>query len=121
MKKLGVLLIVTGLVFAACGDSDSASSCEDLADDGIALVQDMLDELSDLSLEDISSDEEPQALQDFTEKGEALQTQADELGCTDEQMTELVSARVGSLDADGPIAELILEGLQSEGGDLFGG
>ena len=113
-------MAVLVLVVSACGDSGgggSANTCAGLADDGIDLIQDVLDELRDLSLEDIAAlgDSPPAALDDLETRGNALQTKADELNCSSEEMQNLISDRVGSLKANGPFAELILQGIRSEG------
>ena len=138
MKKVFALLAALMLVFAACGDSDDSGSnggdggggdvasvgdCDDLVDEAMDMLQDVLDELSALSLEDITalgeSGDEPEALQDLTERGDALQARADELDCSDEEMGAAVIARVDELEASGPFAELILEGLRSDP-EIFG-
>ena len=62
-------LLVLALVLAACGDSGDvdpaeAGSCRELVEVGMGFVQDMLDAVSDLSLDDIAAfgeDEQPAA------------------------------------------------------------
>ena len=129
MKKVLALLAALMLVFAACGDSGgggdigSIGDCDDLVDEALVMLQDVLDELSDLSLEDAvalgESDEEPEALRDLEERGTALEARATELNCSDEEMGAALVDRADELEANGPFAELILEGLRSDP-DIFG-
>lgn len=117
MKRLIVLITAAGLLAAACGDSGgAASSCDALVDDGLELVQEMLDELSGMTFEDIAAlgDEPPPALADLEERGAQLETRAQELNCSDAELDARFQEKVGDLTADGPFAELILEGIQSE-------
>lgn len=127
MNRLVAAICAAFMVFAACGDSSggggdpgSAESCDDLVDAGIDLIQDVLDELSDLDLADIEAlgNEPPEALNDLEARGQELEERADELGCTDEELSAGLTARVDELEADGPFAELILEGIKSEGFDF---
>ncbi len=123
MYRLVAAICAALMVFAACGDSSggggdpgSAESCDDLVDAGIDLIQDVLDELSDLDLSDIEAlgDEPPEALDDLETRGEELQTRADELGCTDEELQQGLIDNIDQLEADGPFAELILQGLRDD-------
>ncbi len=131
MKRMIGFLLVLAMVAAACGDDDdagSADSCEGVADAAIDLLQEVIDELGEMSPEDLAamdSEETPEAFADLETEGEALETRATELGCADEEMGQLVADRIGNLDvaADNIIGQFILEGLRSgEGdfGDLFG-
>lgn len=123
MRKFIVLFSALALVLAACGGGDGevqsvedAESCEDVADLSIDMMQDMLDELSDMTMADFSNSEEPpEALQEFESDSEELQNKADELGCSSEEMQSLLQERTDQLEAEGPIAEMILQQLQ-EGG-----
>ncbi len=124
MKRTLALIFAGLLVFAACGDSGGgsddpadATSCDDLVDSGLVLLQDALDALSELSLEDIATlEDDPEALQDLETRGEALQTRATELGCDESELSASLSERVDELEANGPFAELILEGIKDDPG-----
>jgi hypothetical protein len=131
MKRLLGLLVVLALVVAACGDDDAADagsldSCESIADAGIAMIQDVIDEIDDMTLEEQialgSSEEEPQMFQDMEARGEELETRAEEVGCSDEQMAELVVDRLSDLSSDSDFGQLVLETVkaQAEDGELFG-
>ncbi len=127
MKRLLAVLFAAMMVLAACGDSSggagdpgSIDDCDDLVGAGLEMLQDVLDELGELSFEDVAAlgDEPPEALNDLEARGQELEDRADELGCTDEELSAGLTARVDELEADGPFAELILEGIQTEGFDF---
>ncbi len=103
------------------GDIAAVSVCDNLVIETIAMVQDILDALSELSFEDIAAlgDEEPEALRDLAERGDELSARADELDCSDAELTAGFFDHIDELEATGPFAELILEGLTSDP-DLFG-
>lgn len=121
-------LAVVALALTACGGDDGgdaagADSCAALADEGIELVQGVLDELEGMSLADLAAagDEDPEFIQDMEEKGEALDARQSELGCSDEEMEELFLARLDDLDVEpGSIGSFLVDTLRSEGFD-FGG
>lgn len=119
MRKFFILVATLGLVAAACGGDDSGSgSCEGVADDAIQVIQDVIDELDSLSLEDLAAmEDEPEALADMEQRADDLQARANELGCSDETMEELLNARVGDLKAEGMFGELLVSEL--EGGGFF--
>ncbi|MDJ0923048.1 MAG: hypothetical protein QNJ77_00690 [Acidimicrobiia bacterium] len=115
MRKLFILLAALGLVAAACG-GDSAGSCESVADDAIQVIQEVIDELDSLTLEELGNlDEEPEVIQNMEKRADELQAQANELGCSDSEMEELLNARVGNLEADGMFGGLLVEELESGG------
>ncbi len=123
MNRLVAAICAAFMVFAACGDSSggggdpgSAESCDDLVDAGIDLIQDVLDELSDLDLADIEAlgNEPPEALNDLETRGEELSQRAEELNCTDEELSQGLVDNLDQLEADGPFAELILQGLRED-------
>ena len=118
MRKLFILMAALGLVAAACGGDSGGASCESVADDAIQVIQDVIDELDSLSLEEIASmEDEPEALADMERRADELQDQANELGCSDAEMEELLNARVGNLEAEGMFGELLVGEL--EGGGFF--
>jgi hypothetical protein len=130
MRKLLPLFLVFVLVFAACGgddDDDSAGSiedaktCDDVGEVFIADMQTLLDELSDMSLTDFNGDQQPEALTNFETSINDISAKSDEIGCKDEDIQAYMEDNVDKLDANGPVAELILqsfkEGIKS--GDIF--
>ncbi|MEZ4522524.1 MAG: hypothetical protein R3A46_12900 [Thermomicrobiales bacterium] len=118
------------LVFAACGGDDDdddtgsiedADSCEEVGDVFIDEIQVLLDELSDMSLADLQSEDQPEAMTNFETNVEEIGAKSDELGCSDEEISQILQDRVDELEADGPVPELLLEGIQQEiqSGNLF--
>ena len=129
-KVFALLLIALLITLPACGgggddddgDVDSiadAETCEQLADYAIGEVQVMLDGLSDMTLAELQSGDTPEPVTDFEDQGDELQAKADELGCEEQEFLGMLDERVDQLEAEGPVAELLLEALQ--GGSFFEG
>ena len=132
MRKFLPLLLVFALALAACGGDDDdddddvgsiedAETCEDVGDVFIDELQVLLDELSELDVSAISGDEQPEAMTDFEQNLDGIDEKAQELGCEDEEMAEIIEGRVDDLEADGPLAEIVLEAFRSEieSGEVF--
>lgn len=118
MRKFFILIAALGLVAAACGGDDAGGSCESVADDAIQVIQDVIDELDSLTLDELAAmDDEPEAIADMERRADELQDKANDLGCSDSTMEELLNARVGDLKAEGMFGELLVSEL--EGGGFF--
>lgn len=109
-KNLGVF-VALALLVAACGgdggsDPASASTCEELADVSIVLVQDALDSIAGLGIDDM-----PEDMPEAFVRLEELAVRADELGCTEEEGSRLLCERYDRLTADGEAADVFLESL----------
>ena len=104
------------LVAGACGGGDSGS-CAVIADDAVALVQDLIDEIDDMSLDQLAAIDETFTV-DFESSFEELQTRADDADCSDNEMADLVEERVGDLTAESEFGQLFIQGFLEEG---FGG
>ncbi len=93
------------------------SECDEVVDAGIDLLQGVLDEVAELSLAEVIAlgDEPPAALGELEARGRDLEARAGEIGCSDEELQAGLTGRLHELDARGPLAELILDGLRSEG------
>lgn len=120
---LGIALVLA-LTLVACGGDDGddepvaiedATNCEQVVDAFIPVMQEVLDSVSELSMTDLMAEDTPDPLVDFEERMEAIGDKSDELNCSDEEMSELLVDRVDELEADGPVAEFLLEALKSEG------
>ena len=112
MKKALGLILALGLVTSACGGSStdpaSANSCDELADAGIAVVQDALDSIAGMSMDELM------VLTEQPEEFEKLETldfdgRAEELGC---DMEQLMCATLDRLTADGEAAGMFLKSIQ---------
>lgn len=74
----------------------------------------MIDELDSLSPEEIAGmDEEPQISADLQQRADDLQARADEVGCSDAEMQELLRARTDDLEVEGIFGALLLSELTS--------
>ena len=117
-RPLAIVAVTVGLVAAGCGGA--AATCEELADETIELAQELIDDLED-GLGDVALDDllaagfELPAVEGFTEKSRRIDERADELGCTTDQMQQLVQSRIGQLSAETPVGELIIDGIASGG------
>ena len=101
---------------AACSSSNDEASCAEVADEAIAVIQDFVDEVSALSVDEIfAAGENVPGVDDFEARGEALQQQADDAGCSDEEMQSLINQRLGDLESDSEFGQLIIDGIRSEG------
>jgi hypothetical protein len=92
----------------------ATASCEELADELIAQLQVIVDELSDAGLEDLGRDDLlPAGTQQQLDE---LEGRVEDAGCDDE-MDGLLAERANRIQGDGVIAEAVREGL-SQNGDL---
>jgi hypothetical protein len=138
-KRSALTFVLVAALLAGCAGADSAApdnavedvspepttpvassrgtataNCEELADELIAQLQVIVDELSDATLDDLGRDDllpagTQQQLDDLEERVE-------DAGCDDE-MDRLLAERADRIQGDGVIAEAVREGL-SQGGDL---
>ena len=116
MRKFFILIAALGLIAAGCGGDSGAGSCEGVADDAIQIIQEVIDELDSMSPDDLLSlEDEPPAFAKMEQRGEELQAEAEELGCSDATMEELLDARVGDLKADGFFGEALISEFEGEG------
>jgi hypothetical protein len=129
MRKFLGLVLVLALVAAACGDDDDASSdpasidsCEGLVAVGLDLLQGAIDEIDEMSLEDLAASEEtggPAAFEELEQKAEELENRAAELGCTEEELTALLTEGVGQLSSDSLFGQALIESIRSGEVNIF--
>ena len=126
-KLFAALLIAILIALPACGggddDDDDAGSvddvetCEQLADLTIDEVQIMLNGLSDMDVNELQqamqSGELPEPITDFESQQDDFVNKADELNCEEQEFLQLLDDRADDLEADGPIAEQLLNEIQS--------
>ncbi len=126
MRKSLAGAIAVFLLLTSCGGSSGGlDSCDDVAEAGLGLFQDALDELAAMSVEElVQAGEEgtPAAFTDLEAEGRELTTKAEELGCTDEELTAYLTGNIDRLEAEeGTAAEFVLEFLKADPQfDLFG-
>ena len=129
MRKLLPLFLVFVLVLAACGGDDDddvgsiedAESCDDVGEVFIDDMQTLLDELSDTDLSEFTGDSQPEAMTNFENSIEDIKVKSDDIGCTDEEIQEFMEDNIDRLEADGPVAELLLQGFEEgiQSGEIF--
>ncbi len=117
MKKLFIVIGAFALVAASCG-GDSAASCADIADDGVAVFQEVIDQFDNMSAEDMqafSSGEEPAFVSEMTSRLEELDQRANDAGCTDADLEALFQDRVSNLTAKTEIGQMMIDGFAQSG------
>lgn len=97
MRVVVTLVCLAALV--ACGGSDSAASCPELADEVIATVQELV--------EQVSTSEPNVDFEGLEGEISSFEAQADELGCTDDEMERIVTERVDDIEVEGPLAPVL--------------
>ena len=111
MRKFVVLLAAFGLLAAGCGGS--GESCGDIADDAIALFQDVVDEMDSLTTDDLLADEPPAIFDELEEKATSIDERATEASCSDEELGQLVADRSGSLESTSDFGAAFIAELES--------
>lgn len=106
---VGLLALLT-----ACSGSGSAASCEQVADNATATIQEFVDGIGDVSLTE-ADPEELQSLQESLQGDlEDLDSQAQAACDSEEQFVQLIGERLNQVEAQGEVGELFLEGLRGE-------
>ena len=112
LKRLVLVIAAFGLVVGACGGG--TASCEDIAGDAVALVQDIINEVDTMSPEDLASlDENSDFMTDFEVKAEELDEEAAAAGCSNEELSQLVTEQSGSLTAESQFGQLFVDLINS--------
>jgi len=119
MKRVFLAIAVLGLVTAGCGGGSDAS-CSGIVDDGMAIVQDVIDEFDAMTTDDLmsmGSGEEPAFLTDMQAKLDDLDKKSTDAGCTDEELQQLFQDKVGQLTAKSDIGQMMVDEMKS--GSIF--
>jgi len=119
VRKMTMLVVALAVVAAACSSGSSAGSCDKVADDAVAAIQNMIDQFDAMSPQELADlgDNAPQ-FQEIDQKMSELEQQAKDLGCSDSEMNDLVAARLDRLTAKGDFGKLILEQVKSSDAPL---
>lgn len=112
MLRMGGLVCAIAIVLAACGGGD-AGGCPALADDAVALVQDVIDEVDALSLEELASLGDAEFLADFEERAEDLDQRAEDADCSEEELATLLQERAGDLSASTEFGQIFVDLISS--------
>ncbi len=110
------VLIAVGLVatfMAGCGGT--GANCGPIADEGIELLQDFIDEFDQLSPDEAAAAAaDPEFLADIERRADEIDAKADAEGCSEEQMTELLSERANDLEATTDFGQILLDVIVDE-------
>jgi hypothetical protein len=115
-----VVPILFAIVLAGCGGGISADDCEDITDETLALLQRLIDdidaEFEELTVQDILAAEgDLPSLERFAADAEKIDQLAAELGCSQEEITAGVDARIGELVADTEVGQFVIDAIRSGG------
>ncbi len=114
-----VLIVAIALVLSACGGGQP-ETCDEVADVTIDLMQELINdveqEVGDMSVEElIATGGELPSVDRFEADAAEIDERAAELGCTQTQIQNAVTSRIGALEADTPIGQFIIEAIRSGG------
>ncbi len=112
MLRRGALLGAIALVVAACGGGD-AGGCPAIADDAVALVQDVIDEVDAMSLDELATLGEGDLLGDFEAQAQDLEQRAEDADCSDEELGTLLQERAGQLSATTEFGQIFVDLIAS--------
>ncbi|GMQ98443.1 MAG: hypothetical protein BMS9Abin17_0953 [Acidimicrobiia bacterium] len=122
MRRFSVLLVVLGLVAAACSSTDeiSAESCAEIADETMSLFQRLIDdvdaEFGDLTVQElIDSGGDLPSIKSFEEDAAMIDEIASGLGCSQSDISSAVDARVGELTAETDLGRFLIGAIRSGG------
>lgn len=130
MRAFIISLLTLSLLLAACGIGDDSSgnnndtggaaeaeTCSDVGAAAIDSIQQLLNDVGDLSLSDLQKaggEEQPEAIQNLQDDVDELQAKAQELGCTDEAIAGYLKEHVDELEAAGDIPQMLLDAFKEE-------
>ncbi len=115
-NRLLATVAAVALVAGACGGD--GNTCGGIADEAIELVQDLIDEMDEMTLEDLAALDQSFTA-DFEAGVQQLVDDADGANCGDDQMTDLIRDRVGGLTSDSDVGQIFIDQFLSD--DLFSG
>jgi hypothetical protein len=121
IRRLLPLLLVLSLVAAACSSATiSASNCEEVADETMALFQRLIDdvdsEFGEMTVQEfIDSGGDLPSIQKFKEDAATIDDIATELGCSQSEISGAVSDRVNELTAETDLGRFLIGAIRSGG------
>jgi hypothetical protein len=113
-----LIIILTSLwppaeVSPGNGDSEAAAgSCDELADDMVALNQSLIDQVGEISVAELAALGGPLAFEDWVEEGQKLAARTTELECGASLISLLID-RADRLHAEGPAGESLIADFKS--------
>ncbi len=121
IRRLLPLLLVLSLVAAACSSTTiSASTCDEVADETMALFQRLIDdvdsEFGEMTVQEfIDSGGDLPSIQTFKEDAATIDDIATELGCSQSEISGAVSNRVNELTAETDLGRFLIGAIRSGG------
>lgn len=119
--RLFIPTLLVALVAVGCSSDDvSASTCDDIVDETMELLQSLIDDVDqefvDLTVADFMATEgDLPSLAAFEEDAQQIDEIAAELGCTQTQISNGVDERVGELTATTDLGRFLIDALRSGG------
>lgn len=120
MSKYRILIVglVLALLASACGDSITASNCDELADEMVEMFQRLIDEVDaksgDASIEDLLASDAPlPSVEKFEDDVEELNELTVELGCNREAVRAEVQSRAGELTSESGLGQFLIESIRT--------
>ena len=105
------------------GEPQAGESCEQIADDTVATVNDVIAEMGDKTLEEFVAEaaeggEDAMAMPpELQARMDEMQPRAEAAGCSDDEMATLLQERADDIEGEGFVAEMI-RGAFQEGQSL---
>ncbi len=110
--RRGAIACVIAVTLVACGGED-AGVCPAVADDAVALVQEVIDQVDAMSLEQLAALSGSDLLADFETQAQELDTRANDAECSEEELSTLLEERSGSLTATTEFGQIFVELIAS--------
>ena len=119
-NALLIVSLLIAFVGSACSSGISASSCDEVVDVTIDLIQRLIDdvdeEFGELSVEEfISSGGDLPSIERFTEDAATIDEIAADLGCSQTEITAGVDARVDELTSETELGSFLIRAIRSGG------
>lgn len=110
-------IIALSLAVAGCGFA-ADSRCVKIVDDAIEVFQDLIATIDELDLVEAAGagdDFTVPGLAEIERRADRLQAEAGAAGCNDAELRELLTERIGRLEARTVFGQAVIEGIRQEG------
>lgn len=123
MRKASLLItaLILAIVAAGCGgDGISASTCDEVVDETVELIQTLIDdvdaEFGEMSVQDfIATGGDLPSIEKFEASAEKIDEIALDLGCTQAEIAAGLDARVGELTASTDLGRFLIDAIRAGG------
>jgi hypothetical protein len=118
--RLSALLVAIAMVVSSCGGGISASTCDEVVDETMGLIQRLIDqvdaEAGDRTVQEfLESGDELPSVTDFREDAGRIDEIAADLGCDPAGIASGVDARLGELTATTDLGRFLINAFRSGG------